>query len=162
MVEAEVAFISFDQQMGTPIVVLKEKEAEAKRLLLIWIAPPEASAIQLKLKGEALPRPMTHDLMQNIIEGLQAEVTSVCVHSMKDSTFFAQITLQANGQPLEIDARPSDAIALALRFDAPIYVAEEVIEEHGFSESDLKEAQRQQAKSTLEDLDEEALGEFTV
>ena len=162
MVEAEVAFISFDQQMGTPIVVLKEKEAQSKRMLLIWIASPEASAIQLTLKGESVPRPMTHDLMKNIIESLQAEVASVCVHSMKDSTFFGQITLEATGQTLEIDARPSDAIALALRFEAPIYVAEEVIEEHGFSESDLKEAQQQQAKTTLEGLDEDTLGEVTV
>ena len=131
-------------------------------MLLIWIASPEASAIQLTLKGESVPRPMTHDLMKNIIESLQAEVASVCVHSMKDSTFFGQITLEATGQTLEIDARPSDAIALALRLEAPIYVTEEVIEEHGFSENDLKEAQQQQAKSTLEGLDDDALGEFTV
>ncbi len=162
MVEVDVAFISFDQQMGTPIVVLKEKETEAERMLLIWIAPAEASAIQLQLKGETAARPMTHDLIKDIIQHLEASVTSVCVLSMKDSTFFGQIALNTKDQTLEIDARPSDAIALALRFEAPIYVADEVIEEHGFSESDLKEAQEQQTKDVLENLDDETLGEFTV
>ncbi len=162
MVEVDVAFISFDQHVGTPIVVLKDKAAEAKRMLLIWIGSPEAAAIQSKIKGEEITRPMTHDLMKNLIENLQGEVASVCVHSVADGTFFGQVTLHADGQTIDIDARPSDAIALALRFDAPIFVAEEVLEEHGLSEDDLKEAQQEQTKSVLENLDDETLGEFTV
>lgn len=162
MVEVDVAFISFDQHVGTPIVVLKDREAEAKRMLLIWIGSPEAAAIQSKIKGEEAARPMTHDLMKNLIESLRGEVASVCVHAVEDGTYFGQVTIHADGQMTEIDARPSDAIALALRFDAPIYVAEEVIEEHGLSEDDLKEAQQQQTKSVLENLDDETLGEFTV
>ena len=162
MVEVDVAFISFDQHVGTPIVVLKDKAAEAKRMLLIWIGSPEAAAIQSKIKGEEITRPMTHDLMKNLIENLQGEVASVCVHSVADGTFFGQVTLHADGQAIDIDARPSDAIALALRFEAPIFVAEEVLEEHGLSEDDLKEAQQEQTKSVLENLDDETLGEFTV
>lgn len=162
MVEVDVAFISFDQHVGTPIVVLKDKAAEAKRMLLIWIGSPEAAAIQSKIKGEEITRPMTHDLMKNLIENLQGEVASVCVHSVADGTFFGQVTLHTDGQTIDIDARPSDAIALALRFEAPIFVAEEVLEEHGLSEDDLKEAQQEQTKSVLENLDDETLGEFTV
>jgi bifunctional DNase/RNase len=162
MVEVDVAFISFDQHVGTPIVVLKDKAAGAKRMLLIWIGSPEAAAIQSKIKGEEIARPMTHDLMKNLIENLQGEVASVCVHSVTDGTFFGQVTLHADGQTIDIDARPSDAIALALRFEAPIFVAEEVLEEHGLSEDDLKEAQQEQTKSVLENLDDETLGEFTV
>ena len=162
MVEVDVAFISFDQHVGTPIVVLKDKAAEAKRMLLIWIGSPEAAAIQSKIKGEDATRPMTHDLMKNLIDSLEGEVASVCVHSVEDGTYFGRVTLHADGRTTDIDARPSDAIALALRFEAPIYVAEEVIEEHGLSEDDLKEAQQQQTKSVLENLDDETLGEFTV
>lgn len=162
MVEVDVAFISFDQHVNTPIVVLKDKTAAAKRMLVIWIGPSEAGAIQSKITGEEAVRPMTHDLMKNLIENLQGEVASVCVHAVEDGTYFGQVTLHADGQTIDIDARPSDAIALALRFEAPIYVAEEVIEEHGLSEDDLKEAQQEQTKSVLENLDDETLGEFTV
>ncbi|MDE0503632.1 MAG: bifunctional nuclease family protein, partial [Candidatus Poribacteria bacterium] len=107
-------------------------------------------------------RPMTHDLMKSLIESLQGKLTSVCVHSVEDGTYFGQVTLQAGGRTIDVDARPSDAIALALRCKSPIYVAEEVIEEHGLSEDDLKEAHQQQTKSVLENLDDETLGEFTV
>jgi bifunctional DNase/RNase len=162
MIEVNVAFISFDQQVGTPIVVLKDKAAEAKRMLLIWIGSPEAASIQSKIKGEDVTRPMTHDLMKNLIDSLQGEVVSVCVHAVEDSTYYGQVTLRADGRTIEVDARPSDAIALALRFEAPIYVAEEVIEQHGLSENDLKEAEQQQTKSVLENLDDDTLGEFTV
>ena len=162
MVEVDVAFISFDQQLDTPIVALKDKSAEGKRMLLVWIGAPEALAIRSKLKGEDGPRPMTHDLMKNLIESLEGCVASVCVHSVEDQTYFGEVTLHADGQTIKVDARPSDAIALALRFDAPIYVAEEVIENHGLSESDLKEAQQQQTKNVLENLDDETLGEYTV
>ena len=162
MVEVDVAFISFDQQLETPIVALKDKNAEAKRMLLVWIGAPEALAIRAKRKGEDTPRPMTHDLMKNLIEKIGGNVVSVCVHSVEDQTYFGEVTLHADGQTTKVDARPSDAIALALRFDAPIYVTEEVIEHHGLSEGDLKEAQQQQTKSVLENLDDETLGEYTV
>ena len=162
MVEVEVASISVDHSVGTPVVFLREKEGSPKQILLIWIRDAEALAIQCELKGEQLPRPMTHDLMKTIVEELGGKITSVCISDMKESTYYAQITLEVNGQTVEIDSRPSDAIALGLRFGASVYVAEEVIQEHGFSEVDLKEAQKQQTKSVLENLDEDTLGQYTV
>ena len=167
MVEVEVAFISMEAGTGIPILILKEKAGNPKRILPIWIGQPEAASIQWKLKGESPPRPMTHDLMQNIIERLRAKVVSVCVHSLvpaqRDAgTFLGQINIAVNGQILEIDSRPSDAIALALRCGAPIYVAEPIIQETGLSENDLKAAEKQQSTSALEDLDEDTLGRYSV
>ncbi|MCZ6680003.1 MAG: bifunctional nuclease family protein [Candidatus Poribacteria bacterium] len=163
MIEVDVAFISVDASTGTPILFLKEKAGDPKYIVPIWIGPGEATAIQWKLKGEPPPpRPMTHDLMKNIIENLGATVETVFVHSLTDSTYLGQINLQANGKTLEIDARSSDAIALALRFEAPIYVAEQIIQETGFPETELKNAEKQPSKGGLEDLDEETLGRYTV
>jgi bifunctional DNase/RNase len=168
MVEVEVAFISIEAGTGMPILFLKETEGSPKRMLPIWIGQPEAMSIQWKLKDESSPpRPMTHDLMKNIIERLDAKVSSVFVHSLvpalRDAgTFLGQINLEVKGKKLEIDSRPSDAIALALRFGAPIYVAEPILQENGFSENDLQEAEKQQSKGLLEDLDEDTLGRFTV
>jgi uncharacterized protein len=162
MIEVEVAFISIAASTGTPIVFLKEKTGEPKQLLPIWIGPPEATAIQAHLKGDTPPRPMTHDLLKTIVESLGATVVSVCVHSMENQTFFGQITLDAKGKSIEIDSRPSDAIAVAIRFGATIYVAEKVLRENGISETELKAAQQQQTKSTLENLDEDSLREYTV
>ena len=162
MIEVEVAFISIDATMGTPILFLREKVGEPKYMLPIWIRQAEAQAIQWQLKGEMPPRPMTHDLMKNIIEQLGAKVTAVCVHSLADATYFGQINIEADGHHLEVDARSSDAVALGLRFNAPIYVSEEIIQETGFPETDLKEAEKQEAKNVLESLDEDALGRYTV
>jgi bifunctional DNase/RNase len=167
MVEVEVAFISIDTKIGTPIVMLKETEGSPKRILPIWIGQAEAWAIQWKLKGEIPPRPMTHDLLKNITESLDAKVTSVFVHSVVHSsqgegTYLGQINLEVKGKTLEIDSRPSDAIALALRFEVPIYVAESILEEIRLTEDDLKESQKQQTKSTLENLDDDTLGRYTV
>jgi bifunctional DNase/RNase len=162
MIEVDVAFISIEASSGTPILFLREKKGDPKSMLPIWIGQGEAFAIQFQLKGESPPRPMTHDLMKNIIESLDAKVDGVYVHTMKDSTYFGQIDLKINSKTLEIDARPSDAIALALRFGAPIYVAEQIVQEIGFPETELKEAEKQQSREELENLDEETLGRYTV
>lgn len=168
MVEVEVALISVDTKTNMPIVLLKEKEGNPKRVLPIWIGQAEAMAIQSKLKSSSnFPRPMTHDLMKNIIESLDAEVDSIFVHSVLPSegesgTYLGQINLDVKGKKIEIDSRPSDAIALALRLEAPIHVAEHILEENGFSEEDLKESQKQDSKSTLENLDEDTLGRYSV
>ena len=163
MVEVEVYGISVAPNTGMPIVLLKPKEDSPKRLLLpIWIGPSEAGAIQGQLKGYIPPRPMTHDLLKNIIESLGATVISVYIHSMKEETYFGQITLDVNGKSIELDSRPSDAIALALRCGATIYVAKNVIEKHSIFEADVIEAEKQQATSSLENLDEDTLGQYTV
>ena len=105
------------------------KTADGNKFLPIWIGHPEAAAILMKLQGAATPRPMTHDLMADMLEQLDAEVTRITVTELRDNTFYASITVQQNGSEIEIDSRPSDAIAIAVRADAPIFAAEHVIEE---------------------------------
>ena len=152
VVEVEVALISTDADTGTLIILLKEKEGNPKYMLPIWIGQPEALAIQWKLQGKAPPRPMTHDLMKNIIEHLNATVDAVYVHTIEDSTYFGRINLKSNGKTLEIDARSSDAIALALRFEAPIYVAEQVIQKTGFPETELNTAEERQPEESRQHI----------
>ena len=119
--------VSFDLVGKQPIVLLKT--AEGNKFLPIWIGHPEAAAILMKLQGSEPPRPMTHDLLQSIVEELGASVLRIAVTELRENTFYARIYLRANGTELEIDSRPSDAIALAIRADAPIFVADRVIEE---------------------------------
>ncbi len=111
------------------IVVLKEREGD--RHLAIWIGPYEADAITIALQGIRVVRPLTHDLLRNMIETLGATVSYIVVNDLRDDTFYAHIVLDVNGQEIEVDSRPSDAIALAVRVNAPIYVAEHVMEQAG-------------------------------
>jgi len=108
------------------VVILKEKVAE--RYLPIWIGPSEANAIAIKLRGDTLPRPLTHDLLGVIIDALGASVGSVVVSDLKNDTFYAKIILKVDGGQMEVDARPSDALALAVRADVPIYAEESVLD----------------------------------
>jgi bifunctional DNase/RNase len=119
--------VSYDMVGKQPIVLLKT--ADGKRFLPIWIGPNEASAIMTKLQGGEPPRPMTHDLLQSTIEELGGAVVRIAVTELRENTFYALITLRCNGREVEIDSRPSDAIALAVRVDAPIFAADEVINE---------------------------------
>jgi uncharacterized protein len=119
--------VSFDLVGKQPIVLLKT--AEGNRFLPIWIGHAEAAAILMRIQGASTPRPMTHDLLSDIIGKLDAEVVAVTVTELRDNTFYASITVQMNGSEIEVDSRPSDAIALAVRSDAPIFAADEVIEE---------------------------------
>jgi bifunctional DNase/RNase len=127
MQEMVIYGVSFDLVGKQPIVLLKT--ADGNRYLPIWIGQPEAAAILMKLQGASTPRPMTHDLFAEVLDQLEAQVIRITVTELKDNTFYASITVQQNGTELEIDSRPSDAIALAVRADAPIYAAERVIEE---------------------------------
>ena len=119
--------VSFDMVGKQPIVLLKT--AEGNRFLPIWIGHPEAAAILMKLQGAATPRPMTHDLLNHLLEQFDAKCERVSVTELRDNTFYASITISVNGSEVEIDSRPSDALALAVRTEAPIFAAEEVIEE---------------------------------
>jgi len=119
--------VSFDLVGKQPIVLLKT--AEGNKFLPIWIGHPEAAAILMKLQSATTPRPMTHDLVTDMLEQLGAQVVRITVTELRENTFFAQITVQQDGSEVDIDSRPSDAIALAIRADAPIYAADEVIEE---------------------------------
>jgi len=127
MVEMVIYGVSFDLVGKQPIVLLKT--ADGNRFIPIWIGHPEAAAILMKLQNASTPRPMTHDLVTEILGQLNAEVVRITVTELRENTFFAQITVQQDGSEVEIDSRPSDAIALAIRSDAPIYAAESVIEE---------------------------------
>src|SRR5437773_131198 len=119
--------VSFDMVGKQPIVLLKT--VESNKFLPIWIGHPEAAAILMKLQGASTPRPMTHDLLCDMLGELDVKCTQVAVTELRDNTFFASITLAVNGREMEIDSRPSDALALAVRSGAPIYAAEEVITE---------------------------------
>jgi hypothetical protein len=119
--------VSFDMVGKQPIVLLKT--LEGNRYLPIWIGHPEAAAILMKMQGAPTPRPMTHDLVTEMLGDLNATVAKISVTELRDNTFFAIITLQVNGSEVEIDSRPSDALALAVRTDAPIFVSDQVIED---------------------------------
>ncbi len=126
------------------VVMLKEKEAE--RYLPIFIGPAEANAIAIKLRGEALPRPLTHDLLRSVVEILGASVNSIRISDLMNDTFYAKIILSVEDGELEIDARPSDALALAVRVEAPIYAEESVLEKAGISLDKVEEAERMAAE----------------
>ena len=120
-VQVEVKGVSFDPVVNSPVVVLQNQEQT--KTIPIWVGMPEAQAIHLQLAGTVLPRPMTHDLLKNILEKVGVGFEKVVVTEMKDNTYYAFIHLANGKNPLQIDSRPSDAIALALRFHRPIFVA---------------------------------------
>jgi bifunctional DNase/RNase len=119
--------VSFDMVGKQPIVLLKT--VESNKFLPIWIGHPEAAAILMKLEGASTPRPMTHDLLAELLGELDVECTRVSVTELRDNTFYASISLRVAGRELEVDSRPSDALALAVRSGAPIFAADEVIAE---------------------------------
>lgn len=121
--------VSFDVVNKQPIVLLKVEEGN--RYLPIWIGHPEAGAILMKLQSAELPRPMTHDLMSNVLESLSAQLERVLVTELRENTFYAVLHLTRNGEQFEIDSRPSDAIALAVRSEAPIFASSELLEANG-------------------------------
>ena len=129
MREMDIYGVSFDMVGKQPIVLLKT--IDGNRFLPIWIGHAEAAAILVKLQNAAAARPMTHDLLHDVVGQLDAEVISIAVTEMRENTYYARITLQQNGSEIEVDSRPSDAIALAVRAGAKIYVADDVIEESG-------------------------------
>jgi bifunctional DNase/RNase len=139
MHEMVIYGVSFDMVGKQPIVLLKT--AEGNKFLPIWIGHPEAAAILMKLQGASTPRPMTHDLVTEMLGQLEARVTQIAVTELRENTFYATITLSIDGKEIEVDSRPSDAIALAVRAEAPIFAAESVIEESAieFEHEDVNE-----------------------
>ncbi len=127
MQEMVIYGVSFDMVGKQPIVLLKT--VDSNKFLPIWIGHPEAAAILMKLQGASPPRPMTHDLLSDVLGELEASCSRVAVTELRENTFYASITLAINGREVEIDSRPSDALALAVRANAPIFAAEDVITE---------------------------------
>ncbi|HNT74922.1 MAG TPA: bifunctional nuclease family protein [Anaerolineae bacterium] len=129
MIEMTVDALQMSLVSPHRVVILREVDTE--RYLPIWIGPCEAEAIVMHLNRVEMPRPMTHDLLTDILERLQARLNYVYINALTDSTFFAELSLDVNGRKVVIDSRPSDAIAIAVRTGATVYVAEEVLEEAG-------------------------------
>jgi hypothetical protein len=143
--------VSFEPIGKQPIVLLKT--ADDDKFLPIWIGHSEAAAILMKLQGATPPRPMTHDLLTDVVSELQGEVVKVVVTEMRENTYYARITIVQNGREVEIDSRPSDAIALAVRCDAQIFATDDVIEESGIDFQTDEEEPGLVTASLLADLD---------
>ena len=156
MHEMVIYGVSFDLVGKQPIVLLKT--ADGNKFLPIWIGHPEAAAILMKLQGASTPRPMTHDLVTDMLGQLDAQVVRITVTELKENTFYASITVQQNGSEIEIDSRPSDAIALAIRADAPIFADDRVIEESAIEfegddvDQEVLEAEVAKFKSFLDEV----------
>jgi bifunctional DNase/RNase len=126
MVRVRVAHLGLDRTTNTPVVILQEEEGE--RTLPIWIGASEANAIALELQGVRPERPLTHDLMKLLVAGLGGELRRVVIASLRENTYLAQLLIYRGGEVFEVDARPSDSIALALRMNSPIFLNEELLE----------------------------------
>jgi bifunctional DNase/RNase len=148
--------VSFDLVGKQPIVLLKT--ADGNKFLPIWIGHTEAQAILVKLQSQPAQRPMTHDLMSELLEQLEAQIVRITVTELRENTFYAQITVQQDGREIEIDSRPSDAIALAIRAEAPIFAADRVIEESAIEfegddvDQDVLEAEVAKFKNFLDEV----------
>ena len=129
MIEMTIDSIRVSLMNYQRVVILKEKMAE--RFLPIWIGPAEADAIAVKLQGVTVPRPLTHDLLHSVIDALGATINSIIVSDLKNDTFYAKVILNVDGGQMEVDSRPSDALALAVRADVPIYADETVLDKAG-------------------------------
>jgi bifunctional DNase/RNase len=127
MIEMDLAGVRVELPSNQPIVLLKERGGD--RYLPIWIGAAEAAAIALALQGVVTPRPMTHDLLKNILEEMSVEVQRIVITELREGTFYAVISMRRDGESYEVSSRPSDAIALAVRIHAPIYANEEVLSE---------------------------------
>lgn len=155
--------VSFDLVGKQPIVLLKT--ADGNKFLPIWIGHPEAAAILMKLQSQAPPRPMTHDLVTDMLEQLGAQVVRITVTELRENTFYAQVTVQQDGNEIDVDSRPSDAIALAIRADAPIFAADRVIEESAieFEGDEVSEEEIEQKVTEFKRfLDEVTPDQFAV
>ena len=159
-VEMKIRGLMVDPSTQQPIVILKDLSGNT--VLPIWVGLFEASAIALEVEKAATPRPMTHDLLRNMIHGLNASVERVVVSELRDDTFFAVIWLQQNGVIVTVDARPSDALALALRSDCPIFVNEEVLRTAKVIPSPADQASAEDLKNWLENLNDEDLGRYKM
>lgn len=151
MIEMKVRGIAVDPNLKTPAVILTDEEE--KRYLPIWIGVAEATAIFIQLNDQTLPRPMTHDLLKSVVETLGAKVIKVLVNDINQNTFFARIFLESSeGEKFDIDARPSDAIALALRTHSPIFVAEKVVVNATIVDKEKYKEEMSEFKKFLENL----------
>jgi uncharacterized protein len=159
-IEMTIKGLMVDPITNMPIIILRDKDGQ--RVLPIWVGVFEANAIALQIENVATPRPMTHDLLRNVISDLKADIQKIVVSDLKENTFYALIHLMANGEPLAIDARPSDAIALALRAKAPIFVEDRVIDHAKTVDFTPEKGDSERLQKWLESLDPEELGKYKM
>jgi len=159
-IKMTVRGIALDPITNMPIVILKDPDE--RRALPIWVGIFEANAIALELEKVSTPRPMTHDLLKNILDGLGITVQQITVNDLKENTFYATIDLLCNGNVIQIDSRPSDAIALALRTNAPIFVAENVVAQAKNIEVSEEKEETDKWKEWLENLKPEDFGRYKM
>src|ERR1700752_2137232 len=154
--ECKIRGLMMDPVTNMPVVVLKETAGSG--VLPIWVGVYEANAIALEIEKVQTPRPMTHDLLKNVLLGLEVRVQKSVVNDLKDDTFFALIWVEREGQMMTIDSRPSDALALALRMDCPIFVDEAVLKNSKVSSALTERTTNEQLRNWLEGLSDEDLG----
>ena len=150
MRQMKVDKLGIDLLTHDPVVILKD--LEGKRYLPILIGPFEATAIALALEGTVVPRPLSHDLMRNLLESLSAKLEQIVIHDIKEATFYAKLIVRTNGEVQEIDARPSDGIALALRMHAPIFVSDKIALEETVPDKAAEPEDEQKFKKFIEEL----------
>ncbi|MGA8108798.1 MAG: bifunctional nuclease family protein [Acidobacteriaceae bacterium] len=160
-VEMKIRGLMVDPSTNSPVVILKDPNSEA--VLPIWVGLYEANAIALEVEKSTTPRPLTHDLLRNVVQGLNAQVQRVVVSELRGDTFYAVIWMEQNGEVVAIDARPSDALALALRSDCPIFVAEEVLQAAKVLPTIAdNQPSSQELRNWLENLGDEDLGKYKM
>lgn len=152
--------LMMDPSTNTPIVVLKDAQGSA--ILPIWVGIYEANAIAIEIEKVQTPRPMTHDLLKNVLLGLNVRVQKVVVNELRDDTFFALIWVERDGQMMSIDSRPSDALALALRVDCPIFVEDQVLKSSKVSTAISERNTSEELRKWLEGLSDEDLGRYKM
>jgi len=159
-VEMQIRGLMIDPQSNMPIVILKDVASDA--LLPIWVGIFEANAIAMELEKMTTPRPMTHDLLRNLARGLNAVVRKVVVSELRDETFFAVIWMEQDGETVTLDARPSDAIALALRWDCPIYASRAVLDNAKQVAEGPQNANSEEMRRWLEGLNDDDMGRYKM
>ncbi len=160
LIEMTIKGLMVDPITNMPIIILRDEDGQ--RVLPIWVGVFEANAIALQIENVTTPRPMTHDLLRNVITDLKAHIQKIVVSDLKENTFYALIYLTINGEPLAIDARPSDAIALALRARAPIFVEDSVIDHARTVDITPDRGDSERLQKWLENLDPDDMGKYKM
>ena len=159
-IEMTIKGLMVDPITNMPIIILRDKDGQ--RVLPIWVGVFEANAIALQMENVTTPRPMTHDLLKNVIVDLKADIQKIVVSDLRENTFYALIYLMVNGEPVAVDARPSDAIALALRAQVPIFVEDRVIDHAKTVDFVPDEENSERLQKWLESLDPETMGRYKM
>jgi hypothetical protein len=159
-VEMKIRGLVMDPVTNMPIVILKDVGGQS--VLPIWVGIYEANAIALEIEKVTTPRPMTHDLLKNLLLGLETHVQKVVVSELRDDTFYALIWLERNGEMMSIDSRPSDALALALRVDCPIFVEDEVLKTSKNTGNSTDKVSNEELRKWLENLNDEDMGRYKM